>query len=200
MRTVGEDRSALRLTPEEWQVLQSTDIAHGASLEGTEMWYHSAFAWSYVSMAQWIRSVNSAAHHRETLFMCAARDYIQNVDACHLETVREELLKVSNMNSQGRLPAVALLHVHMKIRITVTSCPCQAPVDTMGTIKHIELTAVDRARWQQQPSASMFVLCQLPTVLIQLDDNVIDTGLGPGIIAVGAAKSMPWFVPVSISS
>ena len=73
-------------------------------------------------MAQWIRSVNSAAHHRETLFMCAARDYIQNVDARHLEPVREELLKVPNMNSTGRLPAVALLHVHIKVCVTV-NCP-----------------------------------------------------------------------------
>ena len=32
MHTPGEDRSNLRLTEEEWRVLQSTDIAHGASL------------------------------------------------------------------------------------------------------------------------------------------------------------------------
>jgi len=51
MRTPGEDRSNLRLTEEEWRVLQSTDIAHGASLDGTDLWYQSAFGWSYVCMA-----------------------------------------------------------------------------------------------------------------------------------------------------
>ena len=74
MRTPGEDRSNLKLTEEEWRVLQSTDIAHGASLEGTDLWYQSAFAWSYVCMAQWDRSVRSAKVHSETLFMFAARD------------------------------------------------------------------------------------------------------------------------------
>ena len=57
MRTVNEDRTHLQLTAEEWQALQSTDISHGASLEGTELWYHAAFAWSQVCMAQWNRSV-----------------------------------------------------------------------------------------------------------------------------------------------
>ena len=52
MRTPGEDRTDLQLTVEEWWVLQSTDIAHGASLDGTELWYQAAFAWSYVCMAQ----------------------------------------------------------------------------------------------------------------------------------------------------
>ena len=37
LRTVSEDRTHLQLTAEEWQVLQSTAIHHGASLEGTEL-------------------------------------------------------------------------------------------------------------------------------------------------------------------
>ena len=36
MRTPGDDRSNLRLTQEEWRALQSTDVDHGASLNGTE--------------------------------------------------------------------------------------------------------------------------------------------------------------------
>ena len=48
MRTVAEDRTELHLTPVEWQLLQSTDVNHGASLEGTELWYHVAYAWSQV--------------------------------------------------------------------------------------------------------------------------------------------------------
>ena len=91
MRTPGEDRSALLVTDEEWRVLQSTDPAHGASLEGTELWYHAAYAWSHVCMAQWIRSCYSAAHHRETLFVVAARDYIENVEDRDLNAVRDKL-------------------------------------------------------------------------------------------------------------
>ena len=100
-------------------------------------------------MAQWIRSSYSAAHHRETLFVVAARDYIENVEARDLHAVRDQLLKAPNMNQTGRLPGVALLHVSMKVRLTITVCPCQAPVATVGTIRHIELDATDRARWQR---------------------------------------------------
>ena len=110
MRTPGDDRSNLRLTEEEWRVLQSTDVAHGASLEGTEMWFQSAFAWSYVCMAQWVRSVRTAALHQETLFMFAARDYIMNADLRDLTAVRDKLQQILNMNTTNRLPAVLLLH------------------------------------------------------------------------------------------
>ena len=48
MRTPGDDRSNLHLTDNEWQALQSTDVEHGASLDGTEAWYMSAFAWACV--------------------------------------------------------------------------------------------------------------------------------------------------------
>ena len=92
MRTVSEDCTHLQLTAEEWQVLQSTDINHGAPLEGTELWYHAAFAWSQVCMAQWIRSVYSAAHQQETLFLVSARDYISNVSNRDLRAARDALL------------------------------------------------------------------------------------------------------------
>ena len=51
MRTPGDDRSSLRLTDEEWRILQNTDVEHGASLDGTERWYMSAFSGAYVCMA-----------------------------------------------------------------------------------------------------------------------------------------------------
>ena len=76
----GEDRSTLRLTGEGWQDLQDTDVAHGASLEGTEDWYMSAFAWAYVCMAQWNRSIEAAKAAHQPLFLYAAKDYINNVD------------------------------------------------------------------------------------------------------------------------
>ena len=74
MRTPGEDRSKLRHTEEEWRILQSTDIAHGAYLERTDLWYQSAFAWSYVCVAQWDNSLHSTKFREETLF----RNLIKN--------------------------------------------------------------------------------------------------------------------------
>ena len=120
------------------------------------------------------------------------------MEARDLEAVRDQLLKVPNMNTTGRLPAVALLHVHMKVRITITVCPCQAPVDTTGTIKHIELDSQDRARWQQQSSNSIFLLRQMPTVLVQIDDDITDTGLGPGVLAVEAMVCEPFATAIEI--
>ena len=98
MRTPSEDRSQLRLTDAEWQVLQSTHVEQGASLDGTESWYQSAFAWSYVCMAQWNRSMESARAAEKTRFLYAARDYITNVDNRDFLAVRNKLLKIPTMN------------------------------------------------------------------------------------------------------
>ena len=200
MRTVAEDRSEVQLTPEEWQVLQSTDVNHGASLEGTELRYQAAYGWSHVCMAQWIRSVHSAAHHKETLFLVSARDYIANVSNRDLRAVRDALLHVPNMNSTGRLPAVALVHLKMKVRLTVTICPSQAPVDSQGVIEHIELDVVDRTRWERNKTQPIFVLLMHPTLLVKIDDSEIDSGLGPGIVAVEAKLSEPFRITVEIPS
>ena len=200
MRTPGEDRSKLQLTDEEWRVLQKTDIAHGASLDGTEMWYQSAFAWSYVCMAQWDRSLRSATLHQETLFMFAARDYIMNVDARDITVVRDKLLQIPNMNTTGRLPAVLLLHLKMQVRITVSDerLAAHAPVDTTGIVRNIELHPVDRARWLQQTSEAIVVLHHAPTVLVQIDEDETDTGLGPGIVAIEAVTCQPFSIELKL--
>ena len=43
-----------------------------------------------------------------------------NVEARDLTAVRDKLLQLPNMNTTGRLPAVLLLHINMKVRITVS--------------------------------------------------------------------------------
>ena len=200
MRTLGEDRSNLKLTEQEWRVLQSTDIAHGASLEGTDLWYQSAFAWSYVCMAQWDRSLRSAMVHSETLFLFAARDYIMNVGGSDLTAVRDKLLQIPNMNTTGRLPAVLLVHLKMQVRITVSDerLAAHAPVDTIGIVQNIELHPIDRARWLQLTSEAIFVLHHAPTVLVQIDDNDTDTGLGPGIVAVETVTCQPFTIELEL--
>ena len=127
IRTPGEDRTSLRLTDEEWRLLQNTDVQHGASLDGTEAWYMSAFSWACVCMAQWNRSMETARATQQALFLYAAKDNISNVDNRDVLAVRDLLLKIPNMNTTGRLPAVLLVCRKMRVRCTVTVCRRLAP-------------------------------------------------------------------------
>ena len=201
MRTPGEDRSNLKLTAQEWKVLQSTDTEHGATLVGTELWHQAGYPWTIVCVAQWVRSQLSAAHHKVTLFLCPAKDYTQNVEPRDLLHVRNELIKFPNTNKTGRLPGVALLHLHMRVRITVTLCPRLAPVDTTGTIVNIELETPDRIRLEQRGTPRKMLLQRQPIVLVRLDESDEDTGLGPGIIAVSPTLSPePFYLEVQVPS
>ena len=135
-------------------------------------------------MAQWLRSTYSAAHHKATLYVVPAKDYIRNVEPQDLSNVRDELLRSPNMNRTGRLPGIALLHVHMQIRVTLTICPKMAPVDSTGTIVNIELQPADGQRLDPRAAAPMVLLRHLPTVFAKLDDVEEDTCLGPGVITI----------------
>ena len=90
------------------------------------------------------------------------------------------------MNATGRLPAVLLLHLKMQVRITVSDerLAAHAPVDTTGVVRHIELHPIDRTRWLQQSVETIFVLHYAPMVLVQIDEDETDSGVGPGMIAV----------------
>ena len=136
-------------------------------------------------MAQWDRSLQSAKAANEALYMYAAKYYITNVDSRDIIAVRDRLLKIPNMNSTGRLPAVLLLHIKMCVRCTMTTCRRQAPVDTTGVVQNIELHPADHAQWQQHDHDAILVLHHPPTVLVNIDDNTTNTGLGPNVIVVG---------------
>ena len=203
MRTPGEDRSSLKLTAEEWRLLQRTEVAeHGATLQGTELWHHAGYAWTVVCMAQWLRSQLSAAHHRETLFLIPAHDHIQNANAEDLEQVRDALLRAPSMNSTARLPAVAMLHKGMHVRFTQTVSPVIAAVDATGTVESIELHEEDRRRLgvddARQEAQSVCFLRHMPTVLVKIDDCEENTGFGPGIVAVTARISIAFSVDVTL--
>ena len=150
-------------------------------------------------MAQWNRSTEIAKAAKETLFLYAAKDYISNVDNRDVLDVRDRLLKIPNMNVTGRLPAVLLICKTMRVRCTVTVCRCQAPVDTSGVVQNIELHPADRIRWEQHETDSVFVLHHAPTILVKIDDNNKDTGLGPGIIAVDKHLCEPFVVDVELT-
>ena len=202
MRTPGEKRAHLKLTAEEWQLLQSTDLSNGATLDGTELWHHAGYPWTVVCMAQWVRCRLSASHHRETLFLIPAHDHMQNVNAQDLEQVRDELLAVPSMNSTARLPAVAMLHKGMHVRFTQTVSPVLAPVDSTGTVESIELHEEDRFRLGVDDATpgghSVCILRHMPCVLVKIDDCGEDSGFGPGIVAVKACISLPFSVNVTL--
>ena len=153
----------------------------------------SAYSWAYVTMASWNRSLMAAKAARQPLFLYAAKDYISNVDNRDVLAVRDLLLKIPNMNSTGRLPAVLLACLTMRVRCTVTICRRTCPVDTTGVVQHIELHPTDHMRWQQTECETIFVLHHPPTILVKLDDNDEDTGLGPGIIAVDKQLCEPFY-------
>ena len=98
------------------------------------------------------------------------------------------------MNKTGRLPAVLLVHLKMRVRITVLDerLAAHEPVDTTGLVKNIELHPIDRARWLQRTSEAIFVLHHAPTVLVQIDEDDTDTGLGVGTVAVEAVTCQPF--------
>ena len=88
----------------------------------------------------------------------------------------------------------------MRVRITVSDerLAAHAPVDTTGVVRHIELHPLDRARWLQQTTESIFVLHHAPTVLMQIDEDETDTGLGPGMVAVEAVTCQPFTVELEL--
>ena len=104
------------------------------------------------------------------------------------------------MNTTGRLPAVLLVHLKMQVRITVSDerLAAQAPVDTTGVVQNIELHPEDRVRWSQQTSEAIFVLHHAPTVLLKIDDDDTDTGLGPGVVAMDTVTCQPFTIELEL--
>ena len=68
-----------------------------------------------------------------------------------------------------------------------------------GIVQHIELSPANHLRWQQTECDSMFVLHHPPIILVKLDDNNQDTGLGPGIIAVEKQLCEPFYTELEVT-
>ena len=109
--------------------MQATDISElpvpeqQRRLQGTDLWYQSGFTWAIVAMAQVIRSRLSATHAGATLYFIPAQDYVLNrPDNARLTNadIAEHIAAVPNMNTTCRLPAIAMLHVGMVVRLTTT--------------------------------------------------------------------------------
>ena len=59
---------------------------------------------------------------------------------------------------------------------------------------------MDRARWLPHSSEAIFVLHHAPTVLVEMDDDETDTGLGQGIIAVEMITCQPFTVDIELEN
>ena len=179
-----------KLTKEEWNALRNTDISAASATEqrerlrGTEHWYQSAPTWATVSMAQAIRSRLSAVHAAATLFIIPAKDYVLNRPQNSRLTdayVVEQIVGVPNMNNTGRLPAIAMVHLGMTIRLTNTVEAPEAVTDSTGEVVGIDLDPDEPSDATQHtsPVEGITILHKLPTVTVKLHN--VTTELLPPI-------------------
>jgi len=174
MRTVG----GAVLSPEEWQKLLDTELVSmtkgggKATLKGTELWYQAAYGWNVIAMAQVVRSRLSAKAAHATLYAVQAEDSIMNMPPgdMSIEDATQLILRHPNMNDTGRLAAVALLHIGMRVRLTVTIEG--AAVDSTGTIVGIDLHPTDASAPEPRAAEGVRLLQEMPqSVLVKLDDS-----------------------------
>ena len=106
-------------------------------------------------MAIPIRSQLSARLHKRTLFVVQARDeYVSYLDTEHRtldftqqtvgQGVARAVLAHPCMNETGRLPAFAMFHIDMVVRLTVTSERQVAVTDAVGVIRGVEFHDSER--------------------------------------------------------
>ena len=168
------------LTASEKAQLMATELAVDdedklqAQLRGTELWYQACYAWSVVSMAQSIRSRASAEAARATLYMMQAEDYILDRPfSVRHEDATQAVLRHPNMNDTGRLPGIGLIHVGMKVRLTVTIEPPFAVVDATGEVMGIDLHTEDSEHATEH--GAVHLLKHLPlAVIVKLDDEYVE--------------------------
>lgn len=178
-------RGGCSLSDEEWAALDNTEVQDPTTdLAGTEDWYQACYLWSVVSMAIPIRTQLSAKKLKRTLFVVQARDeYVSflDTDSASLDfsnpqvkrEVARAVLAHTCMNETGRLPAFAMFHVGMSIRLTLTSEKQVAVVDATGIIKGIEFDDSEPRKHKDattEGNMSIVTLMYMPkAVYVELD-------------------------------
>ena len=171
--------------------MQATDISElpaaeqQGRLQGTDLWYQSGFTWATVAMAQVIRSRLSATRAGATLYFIPAQDYVLNrplnpkITNAH---IMEHIAAVPNMNTTGRLPGIAMLHLGMVVRLTITVEAPEAVTDAVGTVVGIDVhpdDALSAAAEDAEPPRATRTLRKLPLAVIVKLDNVTTEFLPP---------------------
>ena len=168
-----------KLTQQEWKALCNTDISAASAteqrqrLQGTEHWYQSAPTWATASMAQAIRSRLCAVHAGAMLFIILAKDYVLNRPQNSRLTdayLVEQIAAVPNMNNTGRLPAIAMLHIGMTIRLTNTVEAPEAVTDSTGEVVGIDFDPDELTHAAEHASTiqPIRILHKLPIVTVKL--------------------------------
>ena len=168
-----------KLTKQEWKALCDTDISTASAtkqrnqLAGTELWYQAAPTWATVSMAQVIRSRLSAVKAAATLFIIPAKDYVLNRPPDPKLTdayLAEVIYSIPNMNTTGRLPSIALVHIGMIIRLTNTVEAPEAVTDSTGEVVGIDLDPDEPSAATEHTAAmeAVRIIHKLPTVTVKL--------------------------------
>ena len=154
-------------------------------LQSTELWYQSGFTWAIVAMAQVIRSRLSATHAEATLYFIPAQDYVLNHPGNARLTnahIAEHIAAVPNMNTTGRLPAIAMLHLGMVVRLTTTVEAPEVVTDATGSVVGIDVhpdDAQSAAAEHADPPPPIRTLKKLLLAVIVKLDNVTTEYLPP---------------------
>ena len=171
-----------KLTDEEWQALLNTELDAAqlerdpeAFLQETAGWYEPSYLWSIVSMACNSRALASARRHEQTLFLCQAVDFCEQVAGLRQGELDlyKQMLAVPSVAHTSRLPGMVLLHIGMRVRITTQILPPWAVQDATGTIMEIEASPRDRQRvsgnGDAHPAAEVPLTELPPAVYVKLD-------------------------------
>ena len=174
-----------KLTGAEWASLEATEAKTAADLEGTEDWFEACYTWSVVAMASAIRSKLSARTAKAVLFIVQAEDEMVNPwpELRHEQvrkSVGEQLLRLPNMNTTGRLPGFAMFHIGMQMRLTQSVEPPEGVVDATGEVVGVDFHPLEPQSHRRcvfpghgaaEPVASVVVLRHQPLcVYVKLDD------------------------------
>ena len=182
-------KGGCQLTTAEWGALKKTNVVEG-NLDGTELWFESAYEWSIVTMAIVLRCQLSAQSHATPLFIIQAEDqFVSAVDAGHTreplrdaavrEQVTRSVLQHPNMNETGRLPGFCMFHVGMRIRFTQTVEAGLVVVDQTGVVVGVDFhenEPVENKEALELRQKPVVLLRHLPPfVYIKLDGAKDDT-------------------------
>ena len=121
-------------------------------------------------MAQVIRSRLSAVKAVATLFIVPVKDYILNRPVNHRLTdayLAEVISSVPNMNSTGRLPSIALVHLGMIVRLTNRVEAPEAVTDSTCEVVCIDFDP-DEPSAAAEHTSGIRILHRLPTATVNL--------------------------------
>ena len=166
-------------------ISELSDVEQQRRLQGTDLWYQSGFTWAIVAMAQVIRSRLSATRAGATLYFIPAQDYVLNrpdnprVTNAH---IAEHIAAFPNMNTTGRMPGIAMLHIDMVVRVTITVEAPEAVTDATGTVVGIDVhpdDAESAATERAEAAPPTRILRKLPLAVVVKLDNVMTEYLPP---------------------